>query len=37
MSTLVSVRTLLDVQFSAGLTPDSPRYAITAALPVRFH
>jgi hypothetical protein len=35
-STLVSRRTLLDVQFSAGLTPDAPHYALSAALPIRF-
>ena len=34
--TLLSRRTLLDVQFSAGLTPDSPHYTVTAAVPVRF-
>jgi len=35
-STLISRRTLLDVQFSAGLTPDAPHYALSAALPIRF-
>jgi hypothetical protein len=36
LSTLISRRTLLDVQFSAGLTPDAPHYALSAALPIRF-
>lgn len=36
LATLLSARALLDVQFSAGLTPDSPQYAVSAAVPFRF-
>ena len=36
VSTLLSRRTLLDVQLGIGITPDAPDYRLRIALPIRF-
>jgi hypothetical protein len=36
LATLLSSRTLLDVQFGVGVTPDAPDFRLRVSLPVRF-
>lgn len=36
LATLISARTLLDVQFGVGVTPDAPDFRLRVSLPVRF-
>jgi len=36
LATLISARTLLDVQFGVGVTPDAPDFRLRLSLPVRF-
>jgi len=36
LATLISRRSLLDIQLNVGLTPDSPNFALIVSLPIRF-
>jgi hypothetical protein len=36
LATLISARTLLDVQFGVGVTPDAPDFRLRVSLPVRY-